>query len=139
MIKIILTIMIGLGGGLAVGAAVTAFFTILGITVRIIHLSRKKEYIVLYQISLVLGALLSCLIYFFGFTLKYLQLFTIPLGFLSGIYIGMVAAALTETLDIISVAVNKLKIAKWLYVIVMAIILGKVAGSLLFFLVPGFF
>ena len=135
----ILTILIGFAGGLAIGASVTAFFIVLGVTARIIEWSKKKEYFLFFQISMVLGALLSCLVYFFDFTLKHLDFLTIPLGFLLGIFVGTIIAALTETLDIISVAVNKLGLAKWLYIIVMVILLGKVAGSLLFFLIPGFF
>lgn len=135
----ILTILIGFAGGLAIGASVTAFFIVLGVTARIIEWSKKKEYLLFFQISMVLGALLSCLVYFFDFTLKHLDFLTIPLGFLLGIFVGTIIAALTETLDIISVAVNKLGLAKWMYIIVMVILLGKVAGSLLFFLIPGFF
>jgi hypothetical protein len=55
------------------------------------------------------------------------------------IFVGMIAAALTETLDIISVAANKLKIVRWIYLIVVVILLGKIIGSLLYFIVPGFF
>jgi stage V sporulation protein AB len=70
--------------------------------------------------------------------LKQFSLLAVPIGLLFGIFTGMVAAALTETLDIITIAVNQLKITKWLYLIVLVIILGKAAGSLLFFLFPGF-
>jgi len=133
-----MTILIGLAGGLAVGASVTAFFTVLGVTAYIIKWSRKKEYILGFQLCFVFGALFSCLVYFFDFTMEYLIFLTLPLGFLMGIFIGMVVAALTETLDIISVAVNKLSIARCIYLVVIIILLGKVIGSLLFFLVPGF-
>jgi stage V sporulation protein AB len=136
---LLLTVLIGFAGGLAIGASITAFFVVLGVTTRIIQWSNKKEYLLLYQISIVLGALLSCLSYFFDLTAKYLDFLTIPLGLIFGIFIGTIVAALTETLDIISIAVNKIGMKKWLYVIVMTIIFGKIAGSLLFFLIPGFF
>lgn len=139
MTKIILTILIGLAGGLAIGASITAFFVVLGVTARIIRWSKKEEYLIFFQISLVLGSLLSCLVYFFDFTVKYLEFFTIPLGILMGIFIGIIISALTETLDIISVAANKLSITKWIYLIVVIILLGKIIGSLIYFLVPGFF
>lgn len=139
MIKAILTILVGLAGGLAIGASITAFFVVLGVTARIIKWSKREEYLVFYQISLVLGALLSCLVYFFDFTIKYLDFFTVPLGLLMGIFVGTIISALTETLDIISVAANKLSITKLVYLIVVVILLGKIIGSLVFFLIPGFF
>lgn len=139
MIKAILIILVGLAGGLAIGASITAFFVVLGVTARIIKWSKREEYLVFYQISLVLGALLSCLVYFFDFTIKYLDFFTVPLGLLMGIFVGTIISALTETLDIISVAANKLSITKLVYLIVVVILLGKIIGSLVFFLIPGFF
>ena len=138
MIKVILTILVGLAGGLAIGASVTAFFIVLGVTARIIKWSKREEYLIFYQISLILGALLSCLVYFFDFTVKYFNFLTIPIGLLIGIFVGTIISALTETLDIISVAANKLSISKWIYLIVVIILLGKVIGSLVHFLIPGF-
>ena len=138
MRTVILTILIGLSGGLAVGASVTAFFTVLGVTAHIVKWSKSKDFILAYEICFVLGALLSCWVYFSDITIKYFKFLTIPLGFVLGIFIGMIAAALTETLDIISIAANKLKISNWIYLIVIVVLLGKVVGSLVFFLVPEF-
>jgi len=139
LIKVILTILIGLAGGLAIGASITAFFVVLGVTANIIKWSKKEDYLIFFQISLVVGALLSCLVYFFDFTVKHFEFLTIPLGLLIGIFVGTIISALTETLDIITVAVNKLRIKKWVYLIVIVILLGKIIGSLIFFLIPGFF
>lgn len=139
MIKIAAIIISGFAGGLAVGASIVAFLTVLGIVVRVIEWTGAKEHIRWYQISIVLGSLVSCLIYFFDINLIAFKLLAVPIGLLMGIFVGMIAAALTETLDIISTAVNKLGIVKWLYVIVFVVILGKVAGSILFFILPGFF
>lgn len=138
MITVILTVMIGLSGGLAVGASVSAFFTVLGVTSYIAKWSKADNYIIYYEICFVLGALFSCFAYFFDLTIKHFEFLSIPTGFLMGIFIGLIIAALTETLDIISIAATKLKVVNWIYLIVAAVILGKVAGALLFFLFPGF-
>jgi len=134
-----LTIIVGLAGGLAIGASLTAFFVVLGVAAHIIKWSKKKEYLIFYQLSMVLGSLLSCAVYFFGFTVKYMDFLAIPLGILTGIFVGTVTSALTETLDIISAAANKLGIVKWIYLILITLLLGKVAGALVFFLIPGFY
>lgn len=144
MITAILTVLIGTAGGLAIGASVTAFFTVLGIPARVIQWSRNRGSVLLYEISIVLGAIVSCLIYFFNFSLALLNIslakvLSLPVGLLIGIFVGMVAAALTETLDIISIAASKLKIIRWIYLIVAVTLLGKIVGSLLYFIIPGFF
>lgn len=133
------TVFIGLAGGLAVGASIVAFFTVLGVVTRVIEWTNSKDYLKYYQISIIVGALLSCLIYFFDLTLVSIKLFAVPLWLFMGIYVGMIAAALTETLDIISIFATKLGIIKWIYLIIFAIILGKVIGSAIFFLIPDFF
>ncbi|MDD4681050.1 MAG: stage V sporulation protein AB [Clostridia bacterium] len=135
---VILTVLIGFSGGLAVGASVTAFFTVLGVTAFITKWSKSKEFVLVYEICFVLGALFSCLIYFSDFTMKHFEFLTIAIGFLMGIFIGLIVAALTETLDIISIAANKLKIANWIYLIIIVVLAGKVFGSLVSFLIPGF-
>lgn len=58
-----------------------------------------------------------------------------PLGLVCGIFIGIVAAALTETLDILYIASSSLNLAKYLYLIVWVIILGKLIGSSLYFII----
>jgi stage V sporulation protein AB len=144
LIKAIITVLVSAAGGLAVGTSVSAFFTVLGVPVKIIQWSRKTEYMLLYHICMVLGAVVSCLIYFLDFNVTSLKLppmkiLAVPVGLIIGMFLGMLAAALTETLDIISGAAKQLKILKWIYLIVVVVILGKMAGSLLFFLIPGFY
>lgn len=144
MIKAIITVLVSAAGGMAVGTSVSAFFTVLGVPVKIIHWSRKPQYMPLYHLCLVLGAVVACLVYFLDFNVTLLKLppmkiLAVPVGMVIGIFLGMLAAALTETLDIISGAVTHLRIIKWIYLIVAVVILGKMAGSLLFFLIPGFF
>lgn len=143
MVKITLTVLIGLAGGLAVGTSVSAFLTVLGIPARLIQWTRSDKPTLLFEVSIILGVIASCLIYFFDFSLVSLKIppadiLSVPVGFLVGIFVGLVSAALTETLDIISISAKKLKIVKWIYLIVAATLLGKMIGSLLFFIIPGF-
>ncbi|MGI6538022.1 MAG: stage V sporulation protein AB [Caldicoprobacterales bacterium] len=139
MRTVILTILTGLAGGLAVGASVSAFITVLGLPSFIVRWSRTPKHTLGYQVCLVLGGLFSCLVYFTGFSTKYMSFLIIPLGFLLGIFVGMVAAALTETFDIITIVAFKLKIAHLVYLIILFVILGKIGGSLFYFLIPSYF
>jgi len=134
----LLSILAGLAGGLAVGGGVVAFFTVLGILTRIIELSKTKRFTPVYEIAIVLGSMGSTLAYIFDIHLPFLKFLTVITGLMMGIFVGMVAAALTETLDILSNAVNTLGIIKWVYVLIFALIFGKIAGSVLFWTLPGF-
>ncbi len=135
----LVTIVAGLAGGLAVGGSVVAFFTVLGVVNRIIELSKTKRYVRIYEVFIVLGSLGSSFVYFFDLRMVLFNYLAIPIGIIMGIFVGFIAAALTETLDILSTAVDTLSIPRWLYVIVFAIILGKALGSAIYFLIPGFF
>jgi stage V sporulation protein AB len=62
---------------------------------------------------------------------KYL---TIPIGLILGIFIGLLSSALAEVLNVIPVLSKKLKIKDNLKYIVWTLMLGKVAGSLYFWI-----
>lgn len=134
-----LTIMIGLSGGLAVGGSIAAFFTVLGVIKRAIECTRTKVMVRGYEVLIVLGSFGSALVYFFDITLNASQMLVLPIGLFMGIFIGFIAGALTETLDILSTVGDKMGILKSIYVLVFAILLGKTLGSLVYYLFPGFF
>jgi stage V sporulation protein AB len=56
--------------------------------------------------------------------------FLIPLGLLAGMFVGMLAAALTEVLNVFPILSKRLGIHESLLILLMAIVFGKVAGSL---------
>ena len=128
----------GFSGGLVVGGGIVAFFTILGIITHIINLGATSQYYRLYQISIILGALISTLIYFFDIKISINKYVLVVLGLFMGIFIGIIASALAEMLDVISVIADRLKMLKYIYVGIFAIMLGKVFGSIIYWIVPDF-
>lgn len=134
--KLIILILSGLSGGLAVGGSIVAFYTVLGIVTRIIDLSGHKQLLWFYKLTITLGVFASSIVYFFNISISIPRVFLILTGFIFGIFVGMIAAALTETFDIISQVSETLNITKWIYVLVMIIILGKMLGSALTWLLP---
>lgn len=134
-----LTVLIGISGGLAVGGSIAAFLTVLGVVNRAIECTRTKGMVRLYEVLIVFGAFGSALVYFFDITLHATPALLLPIGLFMGIFVGFIAGALTETLDILSTAAGRMGILRWIYALVFIILLGKTLGSLLFFLFPGFF
>lgn len=130
----IVSVLVAFAGGLAVGAALVAFFTVLGVIIRIVELTGESFSIRWYQASVILGSIFACAAYFFGLDLRGCGILVAPAGLVCGIYVGMIAAALTETFDILTVAADTFKIVRWIYILVWIVILGKTIGSAVFFL-----
>ena len=52
------------------------------------------------------------------------------IGLMCGIFIGMLAAALTEVLNVLPILAKRLRLTGYLFGLLMAMVAGKVAGSL---------
>jgi len=134
-----LLILIGFSGGLVVGGAVAAFITVLGVITRIVEIVKTKKYLSLYKISILAGILMSTLLYLFPVKVQLTGYILIFVGLCMGIFVGMIASALAEVLNIIPLIEKSLRIGKWIYVIIFALIAGKTIGSLIYWLIPGFY
>lgn len=56
-------------------------------------------------------------------------------GLFDGIFVGMLAAALTEVLNVLPILAKRLQMTHYLFGLLMAMVCGKVAGSLFDFFV----
>ena len=129
-IKILLAIFIGLSAGLAVGAGFVAFITVLGIIPRLMQLTKTMKMIVHYEGAVVIGSVSGT---WLGLQEPILPLpvpFLALLGLLYGIFIGMLAAALYEVLDVIPILSKRIRLDDRILYLIMALVLGKVFGSL---------
>ncbi|WP_140354949.1 stage V sporulation protein AB [Bacillus alkalicola] len=122
--------MIGLSGGLAVGSGLVAFLTVLGVVPRLANLTKTENLLSLYEMSIVGGAIIG--IWFslgdpaFSFTNSLLVI----IGLACGMFIGLLAAALTEVLNVFPILAKRIGLKGKVYILLWAIVLGKIAGSL---------
>ncbi|EIT86501.1 stage V sporulation protein AB [Fictibacillus macauensis ZFHKF-1] len=130
MINVLLLIFVGFAGGIAVGSGFVAFLTVLGIVPRVMQLSKTYRFIRSYEWSVILGAVLGGWVNLRSTTFQLSPYLTIVIGLFSGVFIGMLAAALTEVLNVLPILAKRIGFRDKLLVILMAIVLGKVAGSL---------
>ncbi|MCA1030599.1 stage V sporulation protein AB [Bacillus timonensis] len=129
-IKFITIIFIGLSGGLAVGAGFVAFLTVLGVIPRLTQLTKTSKYIHFYEWGVVLGAVSGGWFSLQDVSFNLSALLLIPIGLASGTFVGMLAAALTEVLNVLPIMAKRIGIAEKIVILLMAIVFGKITGSL---------
>jgi stage V sporulation protein AB len=134
MIKSILInvseIIIGFSGGLAVGAGFVAFITLLGIIPRLVQLSKTDQLIHVYGTCVTLGAVFGTYLSFTNISWHTPSAFLAVWGVFHGIFNGMLAAAVTEVLNVFPILARRIRISRHLLWLLMAFVFGKIAGSL---------
>ncbi|MFB4163506.1 stage V sporulation protein AB [Alteribacillus sp. JSM 102045] len=123
-------ILIGLSGGLAVGSGLVAFITVLGIIPRLVQLTKTHKAIQAYEVAVITGAVIGSIATLHDIKGSFPSLFVIPVGLAAGMFIGMLAAALTEVLNVFPILARRIGMEKNIILLVMAIVLGKILGSL---------
>lgn len=130
---------IGFSGGLVVGGALAAFLTVLGVITRLIEITKTKRYLTIYKFAILSGTIVSTLSYNLSIKVNGSGYILILVGLFMGIFVGMVASALAEVLNVMPLFADVLGGAKWVYVIIFAMIIGKIIGSLIYWIVPGLY
>ena len=130
IIRYLALILIAFGGGVTVGTATAAFISILQIVPRLIQITNTRDRINLYQSTIIISFILAILVYFGNFSLYLPKIINIPIGFIIGIFVGLLSSALAEVLNVIPILSKKLKVKDSLKYIVWALTGGKVAGAL---------
>jgi stage V sporulation protein AB len=129
---------------MVIAGAVFAFITAIGIVPRLAQKTGTQIHCRVYESSIAIGGI-------FGTALGFLN-FNLPAGFAGlgsvllvvislfiGIFIGSLAMSLAEVLDVMPVLTRRGNITRGVFFFVLAIAFGKLAGSLLYFMVSGFY
>lgn len=130
IVSSLIVVILGLAGGLAVGSGFVAFLTVLGIVPRLTQLTKTKNYIKSYEISVIIGAISGA-----WFSLRDPILFLpsfclVIIGLFGGIFFGSLAAALTEVLNVFPILAKRIGVHEKIQYLLMAIVFGKIFGSL---------
>ncbi|MEN2766130.1 stage V sporulation protein AB [Ornithinibacillus xuwenensis] len=126
----VVQIIIGFSGGLAVGCGFVAFLTVLGIIPRLIQLSKTLHLVKVYTACVILGSLIGTYLSFADITWNHPVILLAIWGGLHGIFNGMLAAALTEVLNVFPLVSRRINLEGKLILLMMAIVFGKIIGSL---------
>jgi stage V sporulation protein AB len=131
IISVLLVILVGLGWGIAVGSGFVAFITVLDIIPRLTQLTNAQHHIRKLEWALVSGALIFTWIDFFQVKASLPVLVTSVFGLFAGVFVGTLAAGLTEALNVFPIIAKRLHMDGSLLYLLMAMVLGKITGSLL--------
>ena len=123
----------GLGSGFIVAAGVFALVSSVGVVTRMAGVTHTGKYVRIYEDCIVLGAALGNLISVYNMQIPIGELGLAIYGIASGIFVGVLAISLAESINATAVFTRRSMLKRGLAAIVIALALGKGAGSLLLF------
>ena len=143
--KIILLWIIGISSGIMVSAGVFTVLFVVGLVPRFAGRTDTARCELFYEECLIFGAVLADVISVFPIKGSLgscpdilLTVLLIFIGMFAVIFFGCLSIALAEVLDGIPIFARRVKLKMGVSIAVLAVALGKIAGSLVYF-VNGFF
>jgi stage V sporulation protein AB len=125
-----LAVLIGLAGGVTVGSGIVAFLIVLDIIPRLTQLTRSWKHLRNYEFAIIAGSVGFTWIDFSNVHLHLFPLGVSLIGLFAGCFIGMLAGALTEIINVLPILAKRMGMDGYMIWFLMAMILGKVIGSL---------
>ena len=121
--------------GFAVASGFIAFIVLIGIIPRLTAKTRTARHIMLYEDMVVLGVTLGNLVYLYHISLPFTYIGMFIFSLSSGIFIGCLAGALAEVVNMFPILTRRLHLRKGLPYIAASIAFGKGIGTLIQFFV----
>lgn len=148
-VKYLLTIFAFLGFGLLSSGGVFTVFVTVGLVPRFADKTHTAHKIVLYENSIVAGAIMGCLfsvypdlIKEFGGKMAFTAVSNWSLwgnvilavfGIFAGMFVGCFAIAIAEMLNTIPIFTRRIRLGKGVGIVMLCLALGKTVGSLIYF------
>lgn len=128
--------LLGFAGGLGVGSALAALLIVLDIIPRLAQLAFAYRKSIWFETAVVSGAVFWSLADFLEWRLWLPKIVSmIVIGTFDGIFVGMLGAALTEVMNVLPILAKRVRLSRYLVTLVVAMVIGKVTGSLFDWLV----
>lgn len=129
----ILLAFIGLSAGLFVAGGLFAFIIELGIVADFADRTHTGEHILFYEDCTALGGIIGNLVYMFRIPIPFGKLLLPIFGLLVGIFVGCWSMAIAEILNVFPIFLRRIKIVRYVAVLIISMAVGRGIGSLLFF------
>ena len=139
-----ISVVVGFGSGMVIAAAVFAFITVIGVVPRLAQKTGTQMHCRIYESAIAVGGILGTVAGFANLRLPLgvgvvAGIVLVILSLCVGIFYGSIAMSLAEVLDVMPIMTRRGKITKGLFFFIIAIAVGKFTGSLMYFLIPGFY
>lgn len=139
ILKYLILILLGIGGGAVISGAVFAFIAIIGVVPRLAEKTKTNEYILFYENAIILGGIFGVLTLMFDFYLPIGIIPTMMYGLFIGIFYGCLAVSLAEVLNVIPILTRRTMLNKGIKYFIIALALGKALGAIIYYFVDGFY
>ncbi|MFI3173981.1 MAG: stage V sporulation protein AB [Bacillota bacterium] len=130
---------LGLSSGVIVSAGVFSFINAMGIVPRMAVRTKTKPHLRTYEDAIVLGGLAAALLEMFEMNFHFPLVLIGIFSLATGMFMGMLAVALAEVLNVMPILMKRFRINTGLAYMIVSLGIGKSVGSLIYFLVGGFF
>ena len=134
-----LAILIGFSSGVVVSGAVFAFITVVGAVPRLAQKTQTQSHIRWYETAIALGGIFGAVAGVVNLYIPIGWFLVAVIGLAIGVFYGVLAMSLAEVLNVIPIMTRRGRIQKGMFYFVLAIALGKLCGSLLYAVIPGFY
>lgn len=132
-------ILLGLSSGGVVAAGIFSFISAIGIVPRMAKRTATQKYIPLYEDMITIGGVFGTTTMFVSYHLPIGNILVAIFAFANGIFVGCLAIALAEVLNVIPIFLRRSRIVAGIPMFICSIALGKIFGSFLYFIIKGFF
>lgn len=136
--KALIAIVIAFANGLTVGSGLVSFLAIIGLVPRLAEVTHTEGNLRYYEITMVVASTLAALEPAFPLNLYLPAGLTIIPGVFMGLFVGCLAAALAEVLNVLPVMARRVGLLFYIRFFLLSMIIGKVVGSLVYWIIPGF-
>ena len=122
---------IGIAAGGMVAAGTFAFIVMLGVFTRLAYRTHTSSYIAVYETAIVIGGTIGNIMLIYNVKMPLYYVGLVIFGLFCGIFVGCLAGALTEVLNVIPIAARRFSVRRNLPYVIYALAAGKLIGSLI--------
>ncbi|MCL2170063.1 MAG: stage V sporulation protein AB [Defluviitaleaceae bacterium] len=130
---------LGLASGVAISGAVYALIAAIGIVPHMAAKTKTSKHVKLYEEAIIWGGIFGAATMVLDITLPAVNLVAIAVGLACGVFFGVLVMSLAEELNVLPIMSKRLGVQGGVGLFVASLALGKLTGSLLYFIITGFF
>ena len=129
---------VGFSSGMVIAGAVFAFISVIGIVTRMAQKTGTQKYIKLYEEAIMAGGICGTAAGLFDLRVPAGYAGAIIFSLLVGVFYGCLAISLAEVLKVIPILTRRTHIQQGMFFFICAIAFGKLGGSVIYYVIPGF-